>query len=169
MRLDASACLLTMQCGWFRYFVDVKNPDGECTGTTADAQGRCYLTANRPNKFTVHGALIGGPKTPTDAGNPNRVPYSTEGWNDWRTDWVGSEEAVDYNAHYTMALAASIELPITFWRTTCGGAISSECLLLCERWLMCRNACKPSCRGYCWPPLDTFGQLTTMNHYMHCR
>jgi Glycosyl hydrolase family 9 len=101
--------------------VDVKNPNNQCSGVPADAKGRCYLSANRPNKFAVHGALVGGPKTKNDAGDPNRIPYSTEGWNDWRTDWVGSEQAVDYNAHFTLALAAAIDLPKTFWTTKCGG------------------------------------------------
>jgi Glycosyl hydrolase family 9 len=104
-----------------RYFLDVRNPKNQCPGPASNVQGRCYNTANRPNKFTLHGALIGGPKTAMDAGAKNRIPYSTEGWNDWRTDWVASEQAIDYNAHYTMALAAAIELPTTFWNTTCGG------------------------------------------------
>ena len=106
----------------FRFFVDVVNPANNCpSDAPADAQGRCYITASRPNKFQTHGALIGGPKTPSDAGNPNRKAYSLEGWNDWRTDWIGSEQTLDYNAHFTMALAAAIELPKSFWTTKCGG------------------------------------------------
>ena len=102
--------------------MDVINPANNCpSDAPADAQGQCYPTANRPNMFKTHGALIGGPKTPADAGDPNRKPYSLEGWNDWRTDWVGSEQTLDYNAHYTMALAAAIELPKSFWTSPCGG------------------------------------------------
>jgi hypothetical protein len=114
-----------------RYFVDVVNPANYCPGDApADSQGRCYLTANRPNRFKTHGALIGGPKTPADAGNPNRRAYSLEGWNDWRTDWIGSEQTLDYNAHYTMALAAAIELPQSFWTSLCGGMSSTACYSL---------------------------------------
>jgi hypothetical protein len=103
--------------------VDVVNPANHCP-TKPDALGQCYITANRPNRFQTHGALIGGPKTPADAGDPNRLPYSTEGWNDWRTDWVASEQTLDYNAYYTLALAAAIELPRSFWTSPCGGAPS---------------------------------------------
>jgi Glycosyl hydrolase family 9 len=103
--------------------VDVKNFNNVCTGAPADDQGRCYLQANRSNKFALHGALVGGLKTPTAAGDPDRIPYSNDGWNDWRTDAVGNEQAIDYNAHFTMALAAAIELPASFWTTKCGGAM----------------------------------------------
>lgn len=107
---------------WYRYFYDVVSPAGICP-LKADSQGRCYPEADRPNKFQTHGALIGGPKTPTDAGNPERVAYSLEGWNDWRMDWVGSEQTLDYNAMYTVTLAAAIELPSSFWTAPCGGEL----------------------------------------------
>jgi hypothetical protein len=106
-----------------RLFVDVANPNGECPIFQDQAKGVCYQKANRPNKFQSHGALVGGPKTPTDAGDPNRKPYSDEGWNDWRMDWVGSEQALDYNCGLMMALAAAIELPATFWTTPGGGML----------------------------------------------
>ena len=80
------------------------------------------MSAYRNNKFQTHGALIGGPKSATDAGNPDRLPYEMEGWNDWRTDWVAAEQTLDYNAAWTVALAASLELPKSFWTGTCGGA-----------------------------------------------
>jgi hypothetical protein len=113
-----------------RYFVDVVNPLGSCPQYDDKAKGICFQTANRPNKFQTSGALIGGPKTPTDSGDPNRIPYSLEGWNDWRTDWVAGEQTLDYNAHFTMALAASIELPISFWQSPCGGAVPFMCKTL---------------------------------------
>ena len=118
-----------------RYFVDVANPNSQCSGDrVADSMGRCYLTANRNNKYTVHGALTGGPKTPTDAGSQTRIPYSNTGWNDWRLDWVASEVAVDYNAGYTMALAAVMDLPAEFWTTGCTGVCSlnavNDCIYL---------------------------------------
>ena len=103
-------------------FVDVENPNGECPQYDDEAKGICYETALRPNKFQTHGALIGGPKSPDDAGDPMRVPYSSEGWNDWRTDWIGSEQTLDYNAAFTMSLAAAVELAPDFWTAPCGGA-----------------------------------------------
>lgn len=39
-------------------------------------------------------------------------------------DWVGSEQTLDYNALYTVALAAAIDLPAAFWKSPCGGAHS---------------------------------------------
>ena len=89
---------------------DVPNPRGECS-QGSDGAGMCSEMANRPNPFVLHGALIGGPKSPTDAGDPDRMPYQEVGWNDWRTDWIGNEQALDYNAGYTFALAAVTELP----------------------------------------------------------
>jgi Glycosyl hydrolase family 9 len=94
---------------------------GECYKYEDMSKGICYKAANRPNKFQTHGALVGGPKTPTDAGSAWRKPYSEDGWNDWRTDWIGSEQALDYNAGFTMALAASLDLPRSFWASYCGG------------------------------------------------
>lgn len=38
-------------------------------------------------------------------------------------DWVGSEQTLDYNAMYTVALAAAIELPSSFWTAPCGGEL----------------------------------------------
>lgn len=102
--------------------MDVANPRGGCPVYEDRAKGICYRKANRANKFQTHGALVGGPKTPTDAGDPARVPYSREGYNDWRTDWVASEQTLDYNAHFTVALAAALELPASFWTSPCGGA-----------------------------------------------
>lgn len=117
----------TLMC---RYFWDVISPANVCP-VKSDSQGRCYPDANRPNKFQTHGALIGGPKTPSDAGDPNRVAFSLEGWNDWRIDWVGSEQTLDYNAMYTVALAAAIDLPPSFWKSPCGGELFGfRCLLL---------------------------------------
>lgn len=84
--------------------------------------GRCEMTANRKNKYTVHGALIGGPKSPSDAGDSNRAAYSEDGWNDWRADWVGSEVTLDYNAHWSMAVAQAMALPADFWLKNCDGA-----------------------------------------------
>jgi Glycosyl hydrolase family 9 len=104
-----------------RVFTDVINPLGECENYDDVGTGLCYKSANRPNKFQTHGALIGGPKTPKDSGDPFRVPYSQEGWNDWRTDWIGNEQALDYNAAYTMALAGATELPQSFWTSPCPG------------------------------------------------
>jgi hypothetical protein len=52
----------------------------------------------------------------------NRKLFSEEGWNDWRTYWIGSEQALDYNTGFMMALAAEIELPASFWTTPGGGA-----------------------------------------------
>jgi hypothetical protein len=83
--------------------------------------------------YTMHSCVaFRGPKTATDAGDANRKPYSLEGYNDWRTDWVGSEEALDYNAGFTMALAAAIELPKAFWTTpwegAASGALDPECI-----------------------------------------
>jgi hypothetical protein len=43
------------------------------------------------------------------------MPYSLQGWNDWRLDWIGNEVAVDYNAGFNMALALAIQLPKDFW------------------------------------------------------
>lgn len=103
-------------------FVDVENPAGGCPTYEDRSKGICFQSANRDNIFQTAGALIGGPKTATDAGDAARTPYSQEGWNDWRTDWIGSEQTLDYNAHYTMALAAAIELPASFWTGACGGA-----------------------------------------------
>jgi Glycosyl hydrolase family 9 len=105
-----------------RVFLDVHDPNNQCGHYDNKTMGICYTTANRPNKFQTHGALIGGPKTATDAGDPNRMPFSTKGYNDWRTDWMGSEEALDYNAGFTAALAAATELPAAFWTRPCGGA-----------------------------------------------
>lgn len=113
--------------------MDVVNPRGGCPVYQDEAKGICYLKANRPNKFQTHGALIGGPKTPTDAGDPARVPYSREGYNDWRTDWVASEQTLDYNAHFTVALAAALELPPAFWTSPCGGALPLACRLRCSK------------------------------------
>ena len=79
---------------FFRLFFDVADPNGNGPTWEDRSCGVCYAAANRPNKFQTHGALIGGPKTPTDAGSASRTPYSSEGWNDWRTDWVGAEQAV---------------------------------------------------------------------------
>jgi hypothetical protein len=104
-----------------RLFIDVANPNGQCPVFEDPSKGICYRQANRPNKFQTHGALVGGPKTPTDAGDPKRKPYSEEGWNDWRTDWIGCEQALDYNVGFTMALAAAIELPASFWTSPGGG------------------------------------------------
>jgi Glycosyl hydrolase family 9 len=112
------AAVLTARCS--RYFEDVASPQGDCTVFEDSANGICYKSANRNNLFQTHGALVGGPKTPTDAGDPNRIPYSDEGYNDWRTDYIASEEALDYNALVTLALAASVELPSDFWTSPCG-------------------------------------------------
>ena len=119
-QLDIMLIMLVTMC---RYFEDVANPQGSCTTFEDKAQGICYESANRPNLFRTHGAVVGGPKTATDAGDPDRIPYSDEGWNDWRTDYIGSEQALDYNAGLTVALAAAIELPSDFWTSPCGGAI----------------------------------------------
>lgn len=108
----------TIACG--PVFSDVVDPLGNCPVFEDESRGICYLDANRPNPLTTHGALVGGPKTPSDAGERDRVPYSTEGWNDWRTDHVGSEQAMDYNALYSLALAAAMELPTSFWNEGCG-------------------------------------------------
>lgn len=103
------------------YFVDVINPRGECVTYEDSSKGICFTAANRPNKFQTAGALIGGPKTPDDAGDQDRMPYSEEGWNDWRTDWVGSEQTLDYNAGLSVALAAAMSLPPEFWQEGCTG------------------------------------------------
>lgn len=102
-------------------FMDVRNPAGRCPSSKLDdpERGVCKSSATRSNRFQTHGALIGGPKTPTDSGDQNRAAYSNRGWNDWRTDWIGSEQALDYNAPYTVALASAIELPRSFWTSKC--------------------------------------------------
>ena len=56
-------------------------------------------------------------------GNTVALPCSSKGWNDWRTDYIGSEQALDYNAGFTMALAAATELPGSFWTKKCKGAL----------------------------------------------
>lgn len=138
--------------------MDVANPAGLCYAFEDKANGICNKAANRPNVFQTTGALIGGPKTPTDAGDPNRIPYSEEGWNDWRTDWVGSEQTLDYNAHFSMALASAIELPASFWTEKCGGMLliggkgitcsssmmDTDCKALQAD---CQCACKGPCNG----------------------
>ena len=106
-------------------FADVVDPRGSCPTFEDESAGVCYQAANRDNPLQTHGALLGGPKTPTDAGDPYRVPYSTEGWNDWRTDHVGSEQAMDYNALFTLALAAAIELEPEFWSEACGSGVDA--------------------------------------------
>lgn len=128
--LRAFATLHVVPC---RYFIDtdnpltVENPPGsKCSQDFDTGAGLCFAEAQRPNRFMAHGAVIGGPKTPDDAGDPDRVPYSLEGWNDWRMDWIGNEQALDYNAAYSMALALAIELPSSFWDEAssseqCGG------------------------------------------------
>ena len=103
------------------YFSDVVDPRGSCPTFEDEANGICYRTANRPNKYMTSGALVGGPKTPTDSGDPDRPPYSDEGYNDWRTDYIGSEVALDYNAGLSLALAATMELSADFWTTGCDG------------------------------------------------
>lgn len=115
--------------------MDVVNPRGFCPSFEDKDNGICYTKANRPNKFQTHGALIGGPKTATDSGDQNRKPYSPEGWNDWRTDWVGSEQTLDYNAGLTVALASALDLPKSFWTSPCGGV---------TRYSLC-----PQCKNYC--------------------
>ena len=65
--------------------------------------------------------MTGGAKTPTDAGDQRRIPFSKMGWNDWRLDWMACEVTIDYNAGFTMALAAAMELPAEFWTTGCSG------------------------------------------------
>lgn len=109
-------------------FFDVRNPNGDCPSGTSDGGGICFATASRPNAFQTHGALVGGPKTPNDSGPADRVPYSREGWNDWRTDWIGNEQALDYNAMFTIALAETAALPLSFWQTPCQHAHSDLAL-----------------------------------------
>ena len=106
------------------YFVDVINPRGECVTYEDSTKGICFKSANRPNKFQTAGALIGGPKTPDDAGAQDKMPYAEEGWNDWRTDWVGSEQTLDYNAGLSVALASAMTLPAQFWQDGCEGVDS---------------------------------------------
>lgn len=108
------------------FFVDVLNPRNECGSVRAQSNGVCYPAANRPNKFTVHGAMVGGPKTPTDAGPADRRPYSETGWNDWRTDWVGNEITLDYSAVFLSSVSAALELPKSFWTSSCSGAFKSD-------------------------------------------
>jgi endoglucanase len=106
--------------GCSKVFVDVFDPQGKCPIYEDEGAGVCYVSANRPNAFQAHGALVGGAKTPTDAGDVDRKPYSDQGWNDWRTDYVGNEQATDYNALFSVALAAAINLPAEFWSEGCG-------------------------------------------------
>lgn len=47
-----------------------------------------------PNEYTLFGALVGGPKSANDWD-----------WQDNRSDYIGNEVALDYNAGYTGALA----------------------------------------------------------------
>lgn len=48
---------------------------------------------------------------------------------------------MDYNAGYTMALAAAIELPRSFWTSKCGGArlprfaLGCSCIDTLPRWV----------------------------------
>ena len=109
-----------------KVFFDVANPNGDCPVFEDEANGICYKAATRANPLQTMGALIGGPKDASDSGSSNRVPYSFNGWNDWRSDWIGAEQAVDYNSGYTMALAAAIDLPESFWRDGCDGVPNSD-------------------------------------------
>ena len=104
-------------------FADVVDPLGNCPVYEDESKGICYQSANRPNPLVTHGALVGGPKTPTDAGDADRTPYSADGWNDWRMDHVGSEQAMDYNAMFSVALAAAMQLPAAFWEEGCGDGV----------------------------------------------
>ena len=110
---DAFTCLT--------YFADVVDPRGSCPSFDDESLGICYKSANRPNKYQTAGALIGGPKTPDDAGDQSRLPYSDEGFNDWRNDYIGSEQGLDYNAGLSLALAAAMGLDDQFWTTGCAG------------------------------------------------
>ena len=103
------------------FFTDVVDPRGTCPVFEDEGKGVCYQSANRPNKFQTAGALVGGPKSASDSGDASRSPYSEEGWNDWRTDYIGSEQALDYNAGFSLALAAAIDLPAEFWTGGCEG------------------------------------------------
>ena len=83
-------------------------------GTSCNSAS-CYLSRNHTHPFHV---LVSVSNVCSD-----------EGWNDWRTDWIGSEQALDYNAGFTVALAAATELPKSFWTTKCSGA-----LLMMQLW-----------------------------------
>ena len=61
--------------GACRVFEDVANPMDECSTFEDKSKGICFKSANRPNRFQTHGALVGGPKTPTDAGSTKRKPF----------------------------------------------------------------------------------------------
>lgn len=106
------------------------------------ANAVCSIEALRPNPLVLHGALVAGPKSPTDAGDPDRRPYFSVGWNDWRTDWIGNEPALEFNAGYSLALAVAISLPEAFWAAPTEGAIMEALLVV---WLRMSRllACQP--------------------------
>ena len=104
-----------------KLFTDVVDPRGSCPTFEDESAGICYVSANRPNKWMTAGALVGGPKSADDAGDQERSPYADEGWRDFRTDYVGSEQALDYNAGFTLALASTLALPESFWTDGCEG------------------------------------------------
>ena len=136
----------------------VEVPPGEkCSDSFDRTDGLCFEEAQRPQRFTAHGAIVGGPKTPTDAGSPMRIPYSLEGWNDWRMDWIGNEQALDFNAAYTMALAQAIELPASFWIEGCDGA--RECFECCT--CASRVGCRCRDMNFQWKALLLFGPVQT--------
>ena len=82
-----------------------------CTLTEA-AAGSCpfLFSSPRPSPLVLHGALVGGPKAPDDSFIDNRM------------DYIATEVATDYNAFYTLATMAAIQLGESFW-----GAYPGNC------------------------------------------
>lgn len=68
-------------------------PDEPATCNWSDFQSK------KPNPQILYGALVGGPSGPGD-----------DTYNDERDDYITNEVAVDYNAAFTGALAALIEM-----------------------------------------------------------
>jgi len=110
----SSACL--------QWFYDKIDPDGKCVLVSDAVSGTCFPQANRANLYTLHGALVGGVKTPTDAGDANRAAPSKQGYNDWRTDYQGNEVAIDYNAPLVTTTMLTMLLPASFWDMGCTSA-----------------------------------------------
>jgi endoglucanase len=82
-----------------------KRPHHRNSACTLQEGTRCssLFSDPRANPNVLHGALIGGPPRPDD-----QFP-------DDRTDYISGEVAVDYNALYSLAIAAAMDLGDEFW------------------------------------------------------
>ncbi|MBE9065229.1 glycoside hydrolase family 9 protein [Leptolyngbya cf. ectocarpi LEGE 11479] len=75
------------------------------------ASGTTKITDPAPNEYVLHGALVGGPRLPHD------FSYTDE-----RTDFLGNEVALDFNAGFTGAVAR-------LYGQDGGGLLSDEALI----------------------------------------